>query len=222
MPRSFQRTKGMQAGWARAAEQSTPHSCADTGYAGELAFGDPEADRPPKAADIREQVADRLLGLRTEGQREEDRRLGNRGQDRLRFGGLCDALHVLSAFKPIPVLRPEPDIAPRSTGSLALDAISHAARTERPGRIDPADRIRFRSNGGTAVGLAAPRRTDSGIHKRGMAVGESLQVCNRACETHRRTHTAEVLDPKAATGASRKRGVTVTGTPTCLPTTSTG
>ena len=74
----------MQPGRARRAEQPLPHGGADAHHAGQRPLRDPEAHRSPEPADVRQHVADPVLGPRIDGQREEDRRLGDRGQDGLR------------------------------------------------------------------------------------------------------------------------------------------
>ncbi len=49
-------------------------------------LGDAESDRSPQPADVRQQVADLVLGARVHGEHEEDRRLGERRQNGLRLG----------------------------------------------------------------------------------------------------------------------------------------
>ena len=59
----------MQPGRPRRAEQAVPQLGADADHAAQLALGDPKADRSLEAADIREQIADRVLGARIDRQR---------------------------------------------------------------------------------------------------------------------------------------------------------
>lgn len=64
------------------------------GDAAQPSLGNPEADRTLEPADIREQIADLVLGIRSHGQDEEDRSLGGRRQNDLRFS----SGHVGSVF----------------------------------------------------------------------------------------------------------------------------
>ena len=83
VPRAGEPAERVQPGRARRAEQPVPDGSADADHAGQLALGDPEPDRAPQPADVRQRVADLVLGARVHGQGEEDRRLGERGEDRL-------------------------------------------------------------------------------------------------------------------------------------------
>ena len=68
---------------ARPAEQPVPQLGADPRDAGQLGLGDPEADRALQSGDVGEQIADLVLGARLDGQHQEDRRLGDPGQNGL-------------------------------------------------------------------------------------------------------------------------------------------
>ena len=72
----------VQVGRLGVSEQPVPEARADADDAGQLALGDPEADRALERADVGEQLAHSLLATRLDRQDQEDRRLGERGQDR--------------------------------------------------------------------------------------------------------------------------------------------
>ena len=105
--------EGMQARRPRRAEEPVPDPRAHAGHTGEPGLGDAEPDRALEAADVGEHVADLVLAARIDGQDEEDRRLGDRGQDALRLacghrarsleracgGGDVDAVDVGQALR---------------------------------------------------------------------------------------------------------------------------
>ena len=84
----------MQAGRARPAEEAVPELGADADHARQRGLGDAEADRSPQPADVRQHVADLVLGAGVHGEDEEDRRLGERRQNGL---GL-DCRHRVSLY----------------------------------------------------------------------------------------------------------------------------
>ena len=76
----------VQLGRARAGEQAVPGLRADRGDADQVVAGDAEADRPPQARPVGQQVPAGRLAAGVDGQDQEDRARGERGQHRLRLG----------------------------------------------------------------------------------------------------------------------------------------
>ncbi len=85
VPRTGELGKRMQRSWARVAEEPVPEIGTDADHARELAVGDAKADRPAQPGDVRQEIAGYLITLRIHRQHKEDRRLGERGEDRLRL-----------------------------------------------------------------------------------------------------------------------------------------
>jgi hypothetical protein len=89
VPRAGKLRERMQPRRTPPAEQSIPNRTADTDDTGQLSLGDPETDRPPEPADIRQQIANFVLRPRIDGHGEEDRGLRDRGEDGLWLSCLC-------------------------------------------------------------------------------------------------------------------------------------
>ena len=80
-----ERAEPVQLGRARASEQAVPRVRADPGDGRHRAFRGPEAYRPSQAGPALQQVPAGRLAAGVDGQDQEDRIRGERGQHRLRF-----------------------------------------------------------------------------------------------------------------------------------------
>ena len=83
VPAAGQRAERMQLGRPRPGEQPVPGQRADPYDAGELAFRDPEPDRPLQPGQVAEQVANSGLAAVIHGHDEEDGRCRQRRKHRL-------------------------------------------------------------------------------------------------------------------------------------------
>ena len=84
VPAAGQRTERMQLGGPRPREQPVPGKRADPCDAGELAFRDPEPDRPLQPRQVTEEVANSGLAAMVHGHDNEDGRCCQRRQHGLR------------------------------------------------------------------------------------------------------------------------------------------
>ena len=84
VPTSGDRPERVQAGRTGTAEQPVEGGGTDAYDAGQCAFGLPEPDGPTQPAEVRQHLAHLLFAARVNGDQQEDRRRGERGEDRLR------------------------------------------------------------------------------------------------------------------------------------------
>ena len=83
----------MQSRRSRVTEQAIPNRSSDADHAGQLTFREAEPDRSLQPADIGKKISDCADASVLDLKREKDRRLGNRGEDRLGFRCRHRALH---------------------------------------------------------------------------------------------------------------------------------
>ena len=87
----------MQAGRARCAKQPIPKTGSKSNDTGQLALGNPKANRSLKPTGVCQEIARRVFSTGTNRQHEEDRGLGERRQNSLRLGLLHSAVYGFSA-----------------------------------------------------------------------------------------------------------------------------
>jgi hypothetical protein len=82
----------MKASRTGTVEEAVPQERAQANDADEASVRDPEADGTHEARNVRQEIANVILGTGDHGEDQEDRRLGKRREDRLRLGGSVHAV----------------------------------------------------------------------------------------------------------------------------------
>ena len=85
--RAAQFLERMEFGRQRRVEEALPEGRPDADHAAEPGVRRAEADRAAQAAEVRQQVEDLFLAARVDADRQEDRRVGERREDRLGLFG---------------------------------------------------------------------------------------------------------------------------------------